>query len=439
MTTDEKVGWYLSSFETFEKTLNGGNHLHAIRKAAINRFGKLGFPTSRHEEWRFTSISPIAREKFQVAPRSVAGFPTPLEIDRVSLPGLSVPRLVFVDGNFSEKLSSPPPGVTAGNLADAPADQISENLARIAPYDTEAFTALNTGFLRDGAFISVAAGKIVDTLVLMYLSTGEDERPLASYPRNLMVLGRDARATVIEHYASLKPGRYLTNAVTEISLAEGASADLMKIQRESARAYHVGSTYVRLGPRSTFRSNSISLGGQLVRNNIAAVLDGEGCDCTLNGLSLGTGSQLVDNHTTIDHAKPNSTSHEVYKAILDGRSKGVFNGKIFVRKDAQKTDAKQTNKTLLLSEEATMNTKPQLEIFADDVKCTHGATVGYLDAEHLFYLRSRGISRDDARDILTFAFAADVTGRIPLPPVRDFLEKILHEHLEQGRSAEMQP
>jgi Fe-S cluster assembly protein SufD len=217
-------------------------------------------------------------------------------------------------------------------------------------------------------------------------------------------------------------------------LGEGAVVEHDKLQQENAEAFHIAMTHANLSSRATLTSNSIALGGALVRNNITAILGGEGIECTLNGLSLGTGSQLIDNHTTIDHAKPHCASHELYKAILDGKSRGVFNGKIFVRQDAQKTDAKQTNKTLLLSDDATMDTKPQLEIFADDVKCTHGATIGQLDAEQIFYLRSRGIGEMKARDILTFAFASDVVGRIHHDALRERLEALVHERLSGGRA-----
>jgi Fe-S cluster assembly protein SufD len=263
------------------------------------------------------------------------------------------------------------------------------------------------------------------------VATGAE--PFLISPRNLVVIGKGSQTSIVESYVSLTDSQYLTNAVTEAAVGDGAVLEHDKLQDESIKAFHVAMIHARLGAKTTFTSNSIALGGAIVRNNVTALLDAEGSECTLNGLSLGTAAQLIDNHTTIDHAKPHCASHELYKAILDGKSRGVFNGKIFVRPQAQKTDAKQTNKTLLLSDEATIDTKPQLEIFADDVKCTHGATVGQLDAEQLFYLRSRGIDETAARDILTFAFASDVVSRVHVDPLRGQLEAVIHQRLDEGR------
>ena len=239
--------------------------------------------------------------------------------------------------------------------------------------------------------------------------------------------------SIVETYAGLSDNLYFTNAVSEIILGPGAVVEHDKLQVESGKSYHIGTIHVRQQERSVYTGNSISLGAAIVRNTVTCVLDGEVAGCTLNGLSLGTEKQLVDNHTVIDHASPNCTSHELYKSVLDGRAKGVFNGKIFVRKDAQKTDAKQTNKTLLLSDDATIDTKPQLEIFADDVKCTHGATVGQLDDEQVFYLRSRGVGIGEARDILTYAFASDIIARVHVMPLKEQLEGMLRARLRQGR------
>jgi Fe-S cluster assembly protein SufD len=257
----------------------------------------------------------------------------------------------------------------------------------------------------------------------------------AAQPRNLIVVEPDCQLKIAEIYLSLAKNTYLINTVTEIFIGENSIVEHNKVQIENLNAYHIGTTHIKMNTLSNYTSNVISLGGSIVRNNITSVLEAEGAECTLNGLSLGTGTQLIDNHTVIDHAKPNCKSHELYKSILGGASKGVFNGKIFVRKDAQKTDAKQTNKTLLLSDDATINTKPQLEIFADDVKCTHGATIGQLDAEQIFYLRSRGIGETAARDILTFAFAEDVVNRITIEPLRRQLTSIIQERLDKSRTS----
>jgi len=296
---------------------------------------------------------------------------------------------------------------------------------------------LNAAFLADGAFILLPDGaEFQQPIHLLYVATGQGE-PTFVTPRNLVVTGRHCRLAIVESYVALAGGTYLTNVVSEVVLGEDSVLEHDKLQLESLNAYHVGTTHTQLAARSTMTSNAITLGGSIVRNTITAVLDAQGIECTLNGLSLGTGRQLVDNHTAIDHAKPHCASHELYKAILDGSARGVFNGKIFVRKDAQKTDAKQTNKTLLLSEEATIDTKPQLEIFADDVKCTHGATVGQIDEEQLFYLRSRGVDEASARDILTYAFAHDVIGRLHVDPLREQLDGMLHARLRQGRVTDL--
>src|SRR5439155_1493343 len=265
---------------------------------------------------------------------------------------------------------------------------------------------------------------VEEPIELLYVATTPGEGTVA-HPRNLIVAGVNSQATLVETYLGLEDNVYFTNAVTEIVLGENAVLDHYKVQRESTEAFHVATTQVHHDRRSNFKSLYVALGGGLVRNEVRATLDAEGCECTLNGLYLATGTQHIDNHTVIDHAQPHCASHELYKGILDGNAHGVFNGKIFVREDAQKTDAKQTNQTLLLSEDATINTKPQLEIFADDVKCTHGATVGQLSADALFYLRSRGLGLQEARSLLTFAFANDIIERIQVEPLRARLEELL--------------
>ena len=292
--------------------------------------------------------------------------------------------------------------------------------------------SLNTAFLQDGAFIYIPDGTILEESIQLLFFASE-RKPFLVSPRNLIIVGKRSSVSIVESYVALTDQSYLTNAVTEIVAGDESVIEHDKLQNESLKAFHVAMIQARLGAKAQFTSNSIAVGGSIVRNNVTVVLDAERSECTLNGLSLGTGTQVIDNHTTIDHAKPHCASHELYKAILDGRSKGVFSGKIFVRPGAQKTDAKQTNKTLLLSDEATINTKPQLEIFADDVKCTHGATVGQLDAEQVFYLRSRGIGDMAAKDILTFAFASDVVGRVHVEPLKQELEELIHERLDQGR------
>jgi Fe-S cluster assembly protein SufD len=431
--------WYSERFDIFEKSLNGetGSPLHAHRRDAMAWFQERGFPTIREEEWRFTNVSPIAAVPFVPAPRGEA--PAVKDIRRFLFEEVKTSRLVFVNGIFSPELSrlrSLPEGVKAGSLAGAlesDTDTVLQHLLQQVPFDRNGFTALNTAFARDGGFVSVPDGTVVEEPIhLLFLATGDGE-PFFAGPRNLIVVGRNSSLPIVESFVSLANNSYFTNVVSEFVLGENALVEHDKLQMESAEAYHVSTTHVHQRGTSNFTSNSIAFGGRLVRNDLSAHLDGEGVECTMNGLSVAAGDQLVDNHTTIDHAMPNCSSHELYKSILDGNSRGVFNGKIIVRKDAQKTDAKQTNRTLLLSDEATIDTKPQLEIFADDVKCTHGATVGQLDEEQLFYLRTRGLGEVAAKDILTYAFASDVIQKVHIDPLREQLDRMLHDRLQLGR------
>jgi Fe-S cluster assembly protein SufD len=335
--------------------------------------------------------------------------------------------VVFVNGQYTPELSSAGPawvGSLAAVLAAQP-EAPQKYLTRVAKYDEATFTALNTAFLRDGGCVLIPKNTVVEQPIhLLFLSTSRGD-PGVSHLRNLVVAGRNSQATIIESYVGVDGEVYFTNAVTEMVLGENAFVDHYKLQRESSAAFHIATVQVQQERSSNFTSHSISLGGALVRNDVNAVLAEEGCECTLNGLYLAGRRQHVDNHTRIDHAKPHCASHELYKGILDGQAHGVFNGKIYVHADAQKTDAKQTNQTLLLSDDAVINTKPQLEIYADDVKCTHGATVGQLAGDAIFYLRSRGIALEEARKILTFAFANDVVSRIKVESIRKHLEAAL--------------
>jgi Fe-S cluster assembly protein SufD len=430
--------WYLSQFDAFEKTLNGESKspLHAVRREAMDKFHAIGFPTSRNEEWRFTNVAPIAKVGFKPVLQFSPSGVTRTDVEKFSFN--TGHRLVFINGHFASDFSgvgNVPKGVVVGSLATAVRSSdpnALSSLARQLKIDETPFVSLNTAFLQDGAFIFVPEGiAIDDSIQLLFIASGK--QPFLVSPRNLIIVGKRSRVSIVESYVSLTDQSYLTNAVTEILAGDESIIEHDKLQNESRKAFHVAMIHSRLGAKAELTSNSIAVGGAIVRNNVTVVLDAEHSECTLNGLSLGTGTQVIDNHTTIDHAKPNCSSHELYKAILDGKSKGVFNGKIFVRPDAQKTDAKQTNKTLLLSDEATIDTKPQLEIFADDVKCTHGATVGQLDAEQVFYLRTRGIGEMAAKDILTFAFASDVVGRVHVEPLKRQLESLIHERLYQGR------
>ncbi len=405
--------------------------LERIRRTASERFAGLGYPTSRLEDWKFTNVGPIANTDFHPAPPVSDLRPESL----ASLPfgDLGCSRLVFVNGQFVPRLSSLPQEVRAGSLAEAlPA--LEPHLGRYARFEDQAFVALNTASLNDGAFVEVPKGVVLDKPIQLLFVTVTNAVPVKTQPRSLILVGRGAQASFIETYLSLGESLHFTNAVTELVLSENAVVEHSKLQLENPQSFHIGTVQARQDRSSSLVCHNMALGGALLRNDVNSVLDAEGAECWLQGLYVAGGKQHVDNHTTLDHAKPHCSSRELYKGILDGRASAVFNGKIIVRKDAQKTDSKQTNKNLLLSEDATINTKPQLEIHADDVKCTHGATIGQLGEEALFYLRSRGIPLPDARAMLTYAFAGDLLGRVQYEPLRAGLDHLLLDLLRRGQS-----
>jgi Fe-S cluster assembly protein SufD len=413
--------------------------LSDARQQAVQRFRELGLPTTRDEDWRFTSVAPIAESRF-VLPANGASSLQAADLAPFQWDGDRSATLVFVNGAYvaaASNVGGLPAGVRVENLSQAmggSGEGLEAHLTRLGEKDRRAFTALNTAFLADGAFVFVPAGTAVPKPIhLLFLSIGEGQ-PTMTHPRVLIVAGATSEVTIVESYGAARAERYLTNAVTEMVAGENATITHYKIQREHPDSFHMAAMYLHAARNSTLASHSISLGGALVRNDIVAVLDGEGAHCTLNGLYLSDGARIVDNHTTIDHAKPHCDSREVYKGILAGRARAVFNGKIVVRPDAQKTDAKQTNKALLLSEDAQINTKPQLEIFANDVKCTHGAAVGQMDEDAIFYLRARGLGAAQARDMLVHAFAGDVLNQMPLAPLRARVDQELSERLARWRA-----
>jgi Fe-S cluster assembly protein SufD len=418
---------------------DGPEWLEPLRRAAAVRFAEVGFPTSRDEEWRFTPVTPIAQRTWRAAP----GEPAALESAQLSPFVFGHPEwstLVFVDGAYSEALSrvsALPPGVRVGSLAEAlrvGGDPLPDHLARHAPVQGSPFTALNTASFRDGGLLYLPAGLDLERPVHFVHVTTSAAEGTAIHPRNLIVLERGARASVVESYVTLAPDSvYWTNPVSEVAAAEGSWLEHTRIQRESERAYHVGLTHVDQRRDSHYRSFSMAMGGALARHNLHVRLNDENIETLMYGLYITRGDQVVDNHTAIFHDRPNCRSWEVYKGVLDGRSRAVFNGKVFVQPEAQKTDAKQTNRNLLLSDGARVDTKPQLEIFADDVKCTHGATVGRLDDAALFYARSRGLPHDEAERLLTYAFAAEVIEEVALEPVRLELDRLVLERLEGQR------
>lgn len=410
---------------------DGPAWLVPLRTRAMQAFEAHGFPTTKNEDWHFTSPAPITEAAF--APMGLAlGTVTTADLVPYLVGHAEWPTVVFVNGRYAPALSrvdALPAGVRVLSLASALHEEptlLERHLGKLAAFDAQAFafTALNTAMMRDGAVLHVATDTEVATPIhLLFVSDAGAEGGV-SYPRNLVVLERHARATIVEQYVSLGDARYLTNSVTECVLADGATLQHYRLQREGRKAFHVGHVETSQGRDSHYVSFSFATGAALSRTNIYTTLGGEGCGATLNGLYMLDGDQTCDHQTRIEHAEPNCYSREMYKGILDGTSHGVFNGKVFVRPIAQKTDGKQTNKTLLLSDKARIDTKPQLEIFADDVKCTHGATVGKLDQVASFYMRSRGVNADTTRRLLTYAFAAEVLETIELEPLKDDLERL---------------
>ncbi|MDP3936504.1 MAG: Fe-S cluster assembly protein SufD [Deltaproteobacteria bacterium] len=429
---------YRAHFESFEKSLNGdaGAPLHSVRRKAFERFADVGFPTRREEDWKFTNLAPLMKTPFRV-PNLFTLDAGARKAALDELPG-DGPRLVFVNGRLDPSLSGPIESegkVRLMSLAEAfraRPDIIEKYFGHHARHEEFSLVALNTSFVRDGAFIHLTDGAVLDTPIhLLFISTAA-AGPTVSHPRNLFVAGRNSQATIVESYWAPGSDVYYTNAVTEVVLEEGAVVDHYRVQRESEAAFHTGSVTVNQARSANYISNIVSLGGGLVRNDLRILLDGEGAASMLNGLYMVGGTQHVDNRTVVDHARPHCSSNEVYKGVLDGKATGVFNGEIIVREDAQKTDAHQLNKNLVLSEEALINTKPRLRINANDVKCTHGATVGMLDEDALFYLRSRGFPREEARNILTYAFAADVIEPMRDEWLRTAIERLVLARLPAG-------
>jgi Fe-S cluster assembly protein SufD len=408
--------------------------LAGARRAAMDHFIATGFPTKKNEDWHFTSPAAIAEVDW-LPLRDASGQVQPDDLAQFTL-GLDAPRLVFVNGRYASGLSSLsglPSRVRVLDLAGHWNDTAAENwLTKIALPTRDAFTALNTAFTVDGAIVHVPADTVVETPIHLLYVTDSEAAKGATHPRTLIVADRHAVVTVIESYVTLGDATYFTNAVTEIQVADGAKVDHYRIERESERSYHIGTTEVRQGRDSRYHSFSFATGGALARVNLYTVLGGEGGETLMHGLYMLDGTQHIDHQTRIEHAAPHCASREVYKGIMDDASHGVFNGKVYVQPEAQKTDGKQTNNNVLLSETAHADTKPQLEIFADDVKCTHGATVGRLDEVALFYLRSRGIDLEQARNLLTYAFAADVLEKIDQPEVRKALEALTLERFVGG-------
>jgi Fe-S cluster assembly protein SufD len=438
MSTSVETKGFQKLFERFEKDTDlEMAWLHSTRKAALARFSELGFPKTHMEDWRFTNVAPLVGTTFGLAE------PHPVDDVKEALLDFTLgewkrSRLIFINGRYSEPLStlqSLPKGAVVKSLAAAMKEDrelVESHLAKVGTDLDNAFAALNLAFVADGAFIHLPDQCIVDDPIhLLYFSTSNGA-PTVSHPRNLIVAGKGSQAKIVESYVGREGQTYFTNTITEVVAGDGAVIDHYKLQRESTSAFHTATIKFEQGRGATVSNHSISLGGGLVRNDIHSVMQGEGGDCTLNGIYVARGRQHVDHHTVIDHAEPHCSSRELYKGILDDKSRAVFNGRIVVRPDAQKTDSQQSNRNLLLSDDALVNTNPQLEIYADDVKCAHGATIGQLDADALFYLRSRGIDEETARTLLIHGFLADMGNSIKIEAVRSGVECILMTSLPQG-------
>lgn len=421
---------YQLAFQSLDQKTAGRtpNWLSRLRESAMDRFEQLGFPSVKEEEWKYTNVAPISRVDFQPVISVATPFGTS-EIRTLSYPETEATTLIFRNGIFTPNQEFVvQSGVVAMDLAEAIVDPkyaelVREHLARNADYNANGFTALNTALFSSGAFIFIPQNVVLESpLHLLFVSETLNAKA-ASFPRVLIVAEANSHATLVESYAGLGGGTYFTNAVVEIVLKDGARLEHYKIQRESIEGFHIATTSADLGSSSSYDTTTINFGGQLSRHDIQVRMTHEGAECRVDGLYMVGASQHTDTHSVIDHQQPHCTSHQLYKGILDGKSRAVFNGKIFVRHGAQKTDAMQTNKNLLLSDEARIDTKPQLEILADDVKCAHGAAVGQIDENELFYLETRGIHPDLAKNLLTYGFAEEVIDKIKIESIKKQLDE----------------
>jgi Fe-S cluster assembly protein SufD len=427
----------LAEFQAWESGQSDGtqNWLQRIRKEAIRQFDRLGFPSTRHEEWKYSNVGPLTRLTYDFQRDTGT---TALDLESLLIPELDANVVVFVNGVYQPSLSrlvSASEELHIENLQEAyqrvPA-LFEAHFTQSAGFEKDAFTALNTAFAGQGAFIRVPVGKVIEKPVVLYFISDARVSNVASQPRNLFIAEKNSQVKIVEVYQTIGDQASFSNQVTEISVDTGAYVEYYKVQNESNGAFHIGTTQVNQQSNSHFYAATFTINGGFTRNNLNIVLDGEHCEANLFGLYIPDAKQHVDNHTIVDHAKPRSYSNELYKGILKERGTGVFNGKIFVRPDAQKTNAFQSNRNMILSNDASMNTKPQLEIFADDVKCSHGTTTGQMDEDALFYLRARGIGEDQAKALLMVAFAGDVLTQVKIPALFQYLQNRVAEKLEKS-------
>ncbi len=436
---DLPLGYRLEFADLNQRLSDQAAWLTALRREGYDQFAEGGFPTTHDEDWRFTNVSAIAQTRFELARHE-----TPIaakDLARFGVSGFAC-CLVFVNGKYSPKLSripSMPKGVQIGSLAvqmTAANTGVQEHLGKYLNFRRDSFAALNTAFIEDGAFVRVSRGTVVEEPIYLLYISAPTTAPVMDHPRNLIVVEENSQATIVEDYVSLDAGQTegspaFSNTITELVAGEGAVVLHYMIVRESEQTFNVSTLRIHQGRSSNVSTHSVLLGGALVRNNVHPVLAGEGAECLINGLFMANGHQHMDNYMLVEHASPHCNSRQFYNGVLNGQARGVFHGRIIVHKDAQKTDAKQTNRNLLLCDDAQIDTKPQLEIYADDVKCTHGATIGQVDENALFYLRSRGLDDASARHLLLQAFANECLDRMHAGPAREHVERLVAEWLPE--------
>jgi Fe-S cluster assembly protein SufD len=426
--------WYISNFQLMERGLNGGasSALHKFRKEAIEKFETLEFPTSKTEEWRFTNIVPLLKYNFKPSMLIDKTKLSKEEIAKFLIPGLDAYTAVFIDGFFSKEFSNLPSmkGIKTASLKEIEPEYITKNLGKVAQVDT-IFDALNASLLSDGLYVEIADNIILDKPFYMLFISGAKENYILSQTRNVIIAGNNSQAKFIEGFYSLNDNKNFTNSVTELHLKDNAIVDYYRVQQESDEVYHISKVRSDQLNGSVLNLKTFTFGNALVRNEVYTGLNGQGAEAHLYGAYIADKERLVDNFTVVDHLKPHCTSNQLYKGILDGKSRVVFSGRIRVEKDAQKTNAYQSNKNLALSSEALVDSKPQLEIFADDVKCTHGATIGQLEDESMFYLQSRGISEATARMILIQAFTAEILDSVEIESLREYLNLAMTNKLKK--------
>ena len=431
----ELIENYQSQYRGFADQNQPQAWLNEMQSQSLSWLGEAGFPTLADENWRYTNIKPLLKQAFNVVTHAGQKL-TSQQIDAFNIDGFDSLRIVFVDGELDAALSAQEftEGLIIKSMADMLdnyADKAAKHINHLLPDSTHGFMALNTAFVRNGVWIETENGAVVDKPIeLIFVTTGDDQALVQ--PRNVIIAGDNSQVKIIERYVSLNDNKTMTNTIAEIYCGRNANIEHARIQQESRSATHISGTFVKIEEKAHFSTSTITLGGNLTRNDLRCQIAGQGAHSNMYGLYATNQRQHVDNFTQVEHQVANCTSDELYKGVLDDRSRAVFHGRIYVAPDAQQTDAYQNNRTLLLSPDAEIDTKPQLEIYADDVKCSHGATIGQLNEEYLFYLRARGVENSKARRMLTFAFVKEALAAISIEPLKTYLEEQLDQQLLKG-------